>query len=380
MKTNWGVYVHIPFCKRKCDYCDFVSFVNNGDTVTEYIKALALEINYRMPKTIEKYGKPATLYIGGGTPSLLAIKEIDKIFSVMGKYTNIADFEEITIEANPESVTREKLTFYKNLGVNRVSFGAQSFNDNILKRIGRLHTAKEAVNAVTLAKEVGFDNVSLDLMYALPGEALTDLQSNIETAAKLEPEHISAYCLTLEEGTPLYKKCNAGEVVLPTEESESAMYDLAVTMLPKLGFQRYEISNFAKQGKHSRHNMLYWTDATYLGVGLSAASYIENERFKNVNDLTEYIVNPIMSRIKEERNASDGEFEYIFLALRTVKGLNKNHYATKYGVEFKKRYKKSLAKLTSARLMIEDDEYFRLTERGFKVSNEVFGEFIGANE
>ncbi|MBR3721516.1 MAG: radical SAM family heme chaperone HemW, partial [Selenomonadaceae bacterium] len=193
MKKDWGIYVHIPFCRRKCAYCDFVSFADNDAAITEYIKALTTEINYRMPETIEKYGKPATLYIGGGTPSLLRAKDIEKIFSVMDRWTNIGDFAEITIEANPESVTKDKLAVYKELGANRISFGAQSFNDNILERIGRLHTASEAINAVTLAKEIGFDNVSLDLMYALPGETLEDLRSDIDTAAKLEPEHISAY-------------------------------------------------------------------------------------------------------------------------------------------------------------------------------------------
>ena len=377
MKKDWGIYVHIPFCRRKCAYCDFVSFADNDAAITEYIKALTTEINYRMPETIEKYGKPATLYIGGGTPSLLRAKDIEKIFSVMDRWTNIGDFAEITIEANPESVTKDKLAVYKELGANRISFGAQSFNDNILERIGRLHTASEAINAVTLAKEIGFDNVSLDLMYALPGETLEDLRSDIDTAAKLEPEHISAYCLTLEEGTPLYKKWNSGETDFPSQEEESAMYDLAATMLPQLGFSRYEISNFAKEGKHSRHNMLYWTDAPYLGVGLAAASYTDNERYKNIDNLAEYIANPIMSRIKEERSEGDGEFEYVFLALRTVKGLGKADYAAKHNIEFKKRYEKSLAKLISAGLMIEDGEHFRLTERGFKVSNEVFGEFIG---
>ena len=365
-----GLYIHIPFCEKKCHYCDFYS-ITDKKYADAYIDALSKEIE----KTDEEI---FSVYIGGGSPSILTNSEITRIFDALKKI-NLSKCEEISIEANPSQITPQKLECWLNLGIGRISVGAQSFNDKLLKHAGRIHTAKQAQDCINLAKKAGFQNISLDLMYGLPFETLSDLKADIEKAVSLSPTHISAYSLMLEENTPLIKLLNEKKLALPSDETVEEMYDAVNEILPKYGYKRYEVSNFAKAGYECKHNLIYWSDDEYIGVGASAASFIGGVRYKNDCSVEEYIQkinNNLKTAAIEERTREDAIFEYIFLALRKVNGLNIEDFQNKFGMDFERVYEKELAELKNLNLLFKQNNQIRLTEKGFKISNSVFEKFI----
>jgi len=366
-----GLYVHIPFCISKCNYCDFYS-ITNKKYIVPYINALC--------KDVEKYQNKAftSVYIGGGSPSLLDMEVITKLFDNINKL-NLTGVEEITIEANPSQITVEKLACYLNLGINRISIGVQSFNPKILKNIGRIHTGEDAKKAVKLAKSSGFKNINADLIYGLPGESILDLNEDIKKIVDLDIEHISAYSLMLEENTSLYNLIEKNKLNLPTDEVVEEMYDIVNQELPKLGYNRYEVSNFAKEGYECKHNMLYWSDCSYIGVGCAAASLINDIRYKNNCSVEEYILkisHNIDVNEVEKRTQNDAIFEYIFLSLRKVIGLDKRDFQVKFKANFEKEFKSEIQELAKLNLISENDNYIYLTPTGFKISNMVFEKFI----
>ena len=264
MDNNFGVYIHIPFCKQKCFYCDFPSFAGRERFIDNYLAALGWELEL----AAEKYGeqgrlKPATVYVGGGTPSLLTLTQMEGLFAAIDKHINLDFVDEFTIEANPGTLTVDKLRLMKAAGVNRLSIGVQSLDDDCLKKIGRIHTVQEAVESVRMAQEKGFDNISIDLMYGLPGQTMETLKASVEKALTLDVQHISIYGLQLEEGTVFSRQQEMGKLQLPDDEQVEMMYDYITEVLPLNDYTRYEISNYALPGFESNHNCLYWQDVSF---------------------------------------------------------------------------------------------------------------------
>ena len=285
-KQQWGLYIHIPFCRQKCFYCDFPSFAGRERYEADYTDALCRELAVQGVLYREKWGSPRTIYMGGGTPSLLPTGLLAKILQVIADVFGDAAEWEFTVECNPGTVDAAKLRALRAGGVNRLSFGVQTFDDTLLKKIGRIHTGAQAREAMALARAAGFQNVSMDLIYGLPGESLAELERDLEAMVALEPEHISIYGLQLEEGTAFAKMQEMGRLALPDEDTVERMYDTMTSFLPAHGYARYEISNFAKPGFESRHNLSYWQDVPYLGVGAAAHSYLEGQRYENVREIS----------------------------------------------------------------------------------------------
>ena len=278
---QWGVYVHIPFCRSKCQYCDFASYAGREEMREAYVDALGTEMLVRGQEMVLKHGRPETVYVGGGTPTALNVEQLSSVVALIKSVFGTA--AEFTMEVNPGTVDGDLLKKLHEWGVNRLSIGIQSFDNNLLKRLGRIHTAEQAEEAVKLARAAGFDNLSLDLMYGLPGQTMEDLQKSVKKALSLQPEHISIYGLQVEEGTPFYRDQQAGRLNLPESDVTDDMYDYLTEYLPEQGYRRYEISNYAKPGKESRLNVSYWQDVRYLGLGAAAHSYMDGMRLENVD-------------------------------------------------------------------------------------------------
>ena len=384
---DYGVYIHIPFCKRKCFYCDFPSEAGKEGQMKDYVRALVKEIQTVGRAAANENGMPRTIYIGGGTPSifsrpmmenvLCAVCEVFLKKKAMGK--NRQDFE-FTVECNPGTVSLDKLRSFRLFGVNRLSLGTQSFQDRLLKKIGRIHTSAETVEAVQAARRAGFTNISLDLMYALPGETLMDFECDLASLVALHPSHISVYGLILEHGTMLEKLVLEGRVFLPNEDENEAMYDLMTAYLPRHGYERYEISSFSKRGFESRHNLSYWQDIPYLGLGVAAHSYIGGRRYENLHGIEAYIraiESGTVSRLKEAEYSEKIHMEeFAFLALRTVKGLSKEAFRKSFGVSVENVYRKVMEDMMEKGLLEEKNGFLRLTEQGMKFGNVVFEAFL----
>lgn len=376
MKKDVGLYIHIPFCKAKCYYCDFVSFANKEDLKKEYVEAVIKEIKYRK---LDKYNIK-TMYIGGGTPSTLDSTDISKIIDEVKE--NLDKNAEITIEVNPGTVNKEKLEAYKNIGINRLSIGLQSTDDKLLKGIGRIHTYNEFLETYKSAREVGLNNINVDLMLGLPMQKLGTLKKSLREVIKLNPEHISVYSLILEENTKLYDKVDIGELVLPNEKLEREMYWQVKNTLESKGYIHYEISNFAKKGYESKHNSDCWKQKEYIGIGVAAHSYMESKRFSNQSNLEEYI-NNIKSEeyekniiIQEEQTKEDKQKEYMLLGLRTIDGINIGEYKNKFGENPIFKFHKELDKLVGEKLLEVDGEHIKLTKVGLDLANIVWEEFV----
>lgn len=363
-----GLYIHIPFCKSKCYYCDFCS-IKGVNKSKEYLDRLVVE-NDKIASKLQAY-KIKTVYVGGGTPSY--VDENDLFYavnSILSRYEK--DIKEFTIEINPDSITENKLKTYKKLGVNRVSIGVQTLNDDILKLLNRPHTASEAVSTVKLAKKY-FDNVSVDLMIGLPNQRKEDCKLAIETAYSLGVNHISCYTLQLEDNTALKKMVDSGKIILPTDDQTADLYDYCYDTLIKLGYDRYEISNFCLADKVSLHNYAYWDRVNYLGLGASSHSLISNYRFNNTNNISKYINGASYENV-EKLNKDDEEFETIMLSLRTKKGIDLIRYEKSYGVNFLEKYKKQLDKLKNYLDITEN--FVKIKENYYEVSNEIIVEFM----
>jgi len=373
-----GLYLHIPFCIRKCKYCDFTSYKQNNMMIDSYIDALKKEINMYSDE-LSDY-RVQTIFFGGGTPSILEIGKIDEITNELFKRFNIAENLEFTIESNPGTLTEKKLNKYNDIGINRLSIGLQSFNNHILEVIGRIHKKEDFVQNYYLARNAGFHNINIDLIYGLPQQSLKDWQHTLNEVIKLEPEHVSAYSLKIEEGTVFEKLLQKNKLHLPSEEEDRQMYHLAIEQLSKYGIYQYEISNFSKKGYECKHNLIYWHNKEYIGIGVSAHSYINSYRYGNTNDINEYIklINQGKTAVisKEVKDKRDEIIETIFLSLRLNKGLDLKKFLDRFDISIFEIYGEEIERLVNLELLKIEENHIRLTKYGIDVSNQVFVEFL----
>lgn len=371
-----GVYVHIPFCKQKCYYCDFISYCNKDDLIDDYVKAVKKEIRMQNIQS-----QITTVYIGGGTPSYIDSKYIVEIIEEIKK-KNISKRPEITIEVNPGTVTKEKLKDYKKCGINRLSIGLQSTQDEILKEIGRIHNFEQFLETYQMARKVGFKNINVDLILGIPNQRIKDLKNSLEKIIELQPEHISVYSLIVEDGTPIANKIEKGELELPDEDTERNMYWYVKNTLELNGYIHYEISNFAKKGRESKHNKNCWNQNQYFGFGVAAHSYRDITRYSNTEKIEEYIKNVMTERLDRNRiiheiqKEYDAEKEYMLLGLRKIEGINISEFKLKFGDNPIYLFRNELKKLTDEGLIIVDEDYIRLTNKGIDLANLVWEEFV----
>ena len=378
-----GIYIHIPFCKQKCFYCDFISYANQDKYFQKYVQALNKEINNFIDNNkIEVQ----TIYIGGGTPSLIDAKYIEEILHIFEKRNLLKEAKEVTIEVNPGTVTEEKLRTYKNSGINRLSIGLQSTEDKILKQIGRIHCYDDFLNTYKMAREVGFKNINVDLMIGLPNQKILDVKNSLEKIIKLEPEppnHISVYSLIVEENTPIEQMLESGELELPDEELERNMYWYVKNFLELNGYKHYEISNFAKLGNESKHNLDCWNQKEYVGFGVAAHSYIDDVRYGNIGNVEEYIKNcendefgknKVIDEV--ENDIFSKEKEFMLIGLRKIEGVLIQDFKNKFGENPIFVFKDELKKLVDENLLILDFDRIKLTNKGLDLANIVWENFV----
>lgn len=377
----WGIYAHIPYCVKKCAYCDFISAAvgTNEAEMEDYAAALRAEILREAPPLRARFGDAATIYIGGGTPTVLPAALLAGIIETIREAAGTPG--ECTVEANPGTVDEDDLTQLRAAGADRLSLGVQSFDDRLLRVIGRIHTAAEARAAFHAARAAGFRNISIDLMYGLPTQTLADLKHSVAAALALAPEHISVYGLIVEEGTPFAAAEAAGRLALPTEDAAEEMYDWLMRELPAQGFVRYEISNFARAGFESRHNLGYWQNVPYLGVGAAAHGYVDGVRWGNETDTRAYIRGVRAGenvRIPEdgERTETTAMEEYAFLALRTAEGIDEADFRRTFGIGLDEVYGGVVRRYTERGMLRRAAGYTALTAAGMKRGNEVFAAFL----
>ena len=394
-----GIYIHIPFCKQKCLYCDFVSFANRESMQKEYAQAIKKEIENW--KNLNKDYEIKTIYIGGGTPSYIDSKYIVDILNAikgnlqLGKPENAKESDgnnrkenqakndiSITIELNPGTITKQKLEDYKKAGVNRLSIGLQSTQDTLLKQIGRIHNYNQFLDTYNLTRKVGFDNINVDLMLGLPNQTITDLKESLEKICDLNPEHISVYSLIVEEGTPIKKLIDTGKLVLPDEETERQMYWYVKDFLELKGYKHYEISNFAKPGFESEHNLDCWNQKEYIGFGLAAYSYIDNKRFGNISNIEKYIKNCNNNEfeknviLEEVQDKTKKMNEYMILGLRKIDGISIQEFERIFNENPIMLYRKELQKLHEEKLIVIDGDIIKLSNKGLDLANLVWEEFV----
>jgi oxygen-independent coproporphyrinogen-3 oxidase len=371
-----GIYVHIPFCVKKCGYCDFYSVKWDEESEDKYIHSAINEIE-SYSELSNKYVVDS-IYMGGGTPSIINPKNLEKIISTIRNIFTIEENSEISMEANPNSLS-ENLKTYREIGINRLSIGIQSLNDNILKRIGRIHNSKEALQAIDRAIGFGFENINADVMFNIPGQTVDDINDTISKLVTKEIKHISFYSLKLEEGTPMYLLKKDKKIIMPEEDLERKMYYAGRNIMEKHGLMQYEISNFAMKGYECRHNLKYWKQEEYIGIGPSAHSFLGNVRFSNPSELTEYISSGESGVFErntlEEMDVNDIIFEYIMLRLRLTEGLKFADFKNKFSIDFKEAYKEQIKHLTENNLIELDGDVIRLSKRGMDLSNYVFSQF-----
>ncbi|MDK0978533.1 radical SAM family heme chaperone HemW [Clostridium perfringens] len=372
-----SLYIHIPFCAQKCLYCDFPSFARKDHLRKAYIEALNKEIiNLR-----EKHNNLEinTIFIGGGTPSVLESNELECLLKEIAKL-NMAKDIEYSMECNPGNLTEEKLEVMKKYGVNRISMGLQAKQDNLLKGLGRIHNYKTFKENFLLAKKVGFNNINVDLMFGLPNQSLNEWEETLREIISLEPAHISAYSLIIEEGTTFYNLYENDKLKLPTEEEERKMYHLAKEILEENGFNQYEISNYAKEGKECRHNLAYWNMDNWIGVGSAAASYINGKRIKNISSVEEYInsINERGEAVEEIINNSknDNMEEFMFMGLRKINGIDENEFKKRFGMNINDVYGEILNKYIDEGLLIRESGRVFLSEKGIEISNIIMADFL----
>ncbi|HIU52324.1 MAG TPA: oxygen-independent coproporphyrinogen III oxidase [Candidatus Merdicola faecigallinarum] len=380
-----GIYIHIPFCKQKCKYCDFISYSNKEEKIKEYIKALQKEIQIKLKKYQKEY-LVDTIYLGGGTPSYIEPEKIEDIIKTVKNIIQMKENVEITIEVNPGTVTKRKLEIYKNVGINRLSIGLQTTNHERLKQIGRIHTYEMFLETYQMAKEVGFTNINVDLMIGLPKQRLKEIETDLENILLLQPNHISIYSLIVEEGTVLEKELREGKLILPEEDLEREMYWKVKEILEKNEYEHYEISNFAKKGYQSKHNWNCWNQKEYLGFGIAAHSYMNNIRYSNIDNLQEYIEQmqyaekiedlKKIEQIQEVQNKEEKQKEYMLLGLRKLKGISIQEFKKIFLENPIYLYRKELDKLVKEELIEVDLDSIRLSNRGLDLANLVWEEFI----
>lgn len=377
MNGGMELYLHMPFCVRKCAYCDFLSFPSGAKTQRMYAKRLMEDIGV-MGK---RYGEipVETIFIGGGTPSVPDSGLIVEIMEHVRHAFHVVDGAEISMEANPGTVTREKLTDYRKAGINRLSFGLQSANDRELKLLGRIHTWAEFLESFTLARECGFANLNIDLMSALPGQTCESWKETLSRVTDLDPEHISAYSLIIEEGTPFGERYGSeeGRKLLPDEDSEREMYHETKRFLKDCGYERYEISNYAKPGRECRHNIGYWTGVPYLGLGLGASSYLDGCRFTVNPDMKQYLEEkPGMFTDIEKLTKKDMEEEFFYVGLRMTAGVSLSEFERRFGISAKEVYPGLMETFVKEKAARFEGDRFVLTDYGLDVSNYIMAQFL----
>lgn len=372
-----SLYIHIPFCAQKCLYCDFPSFARKDYLRKAYIEALNKEII----SLREKYNNIEinTIFIGGGTPSVLEADELECLLKEVAKL-NMAKDVEYSMECNPGNLTEEKLEVMKKYGVNRISMGLQAKQDNLLKGLGRIHNYKTFKENFLLAKKVGFNNINVDLMFGLPNQRLNEWEETLREIISLEPAHISAYSLIIEEGTAFYNLYENDKLKLPTEEEERKMYHLAKKILEENGFNQYEISNYAKEGKECRHNLAYWNMDNWIGVGSASASYMDGKRIKNISSVEEYInsINEKGEAIEEIINNSknDNMEEFMFMGLRKINGIDENEFKNRFSMNINNVYGEIINKYIDEGLLIMESGRIFLSEKGIEISNIIMADFL----
>ncbi|MDR1778238.1 MAG: radical SAM family heme chaperone HemW [Clostridiales Family XIII bacterium] len=378
-RNNLGIYLHIPFCVRKCRYCDFLSFERTlPEAMDSYAHKLAEEIAGRGSR-FSTDRITDSVYVGGGTPSLLPAEDLEEVMDAVYSCFRVADDAEITLEANPGTLTAENLAAYKSLGINRLSLGCQSLSESKLAYLGRIHGRDEVYEAFDLCRKAGFDNVNMDLMFGLPGESFEDWAHDIFEAIMLEPEHISFYSLQVEEGTEVYQEIMDGAVQQPDEVLDRKMYHAAIQAFTAAGYTHYEISNAAKAGCESRHNLKYWSLDEYLGFGLGAHSFANGCRFANTDSYEAYLSSESIDDMTQwiHRNTkTDTVKEYVFLGLRKTEGIHLPTFASRFGEKFWDIYPEETKELIGRGLLEEQGDMLRLTPLGLDLSNIVFSEYV----
>ncbi len=383
MKRELEIYIHIPFCVRKCAYCDFLSGPAGNETIELYVEKLIEEICAH--GVCDSNGKKivTTIFFGGGTPSVLSGEQMQRIMSAIQDVFVVDVNAEISMEANPGTVTKEKLESYKQAGINRISFGLQSANNEELKLLGRIHTWEEFLESFQLARESGFDNINVDLISAIPKQTVESWESSVSQVISLNPEHISAYSLIIEEGTPFFEQYGEGtegESLLPSEEDEREMYHRTEELLEEAGYHRYEISNYAKAGRECQHNLGYWERKNYLGIGLGASGLIDNVRYQNTDDLEYYIQHASkLSKIQEDREVlsrTEQMEEFIFLGLRKMQGISVKEFENVFDNSLEECYGEGIRRMCDEKLLTMEDGFLKLTKKGIDISNYVFAEIL----
>ena len=368
-----SAYVHIPFCTQICYYCDFSKVFIKNQPVDAYLEHLIQETrSYEI-------GKLRTLYIGGGTPTALSAQQLAYLLTELPKVMDLSEVEEFTIEANPGDLDPDKIAVLKDSQVNRVSLGVQTFDNKMLKKIGRSHQEQDIYDNIRHLKQAGFDNISIDLIYALPGQTMDQVKENVAKAIELDIPHMSLYSLILENHTVFMNRMRRGKLPLPKEELEAEMFEYIIEELEKAGFEHYEISNFSKPGFESRHNLVYWDNAEYYGLGAGASGYIDGIRYKNHGPIRHYLeaVEAGKARITEEHLTLEEKMEEeLFLGLRKKTGVSKARFEEKFGVSFDQRYGQVVANLTEQGLLVPDDKQVRMTKRGLFLGDTVAEKFI----
>ena len=369
-----GIYIHIPFCRSKCMYCDFCSFLQmKKEKIDLYVNRLVSDIlNFRIPGGV-KYLPADTVYFGGGTPSLLDIEHFEKILLAIKEKFQIADGAEVTAECNPKTATREKLSAMRNLGINRLSIGVQSSSSEELKLVGRAHTFLDCEAAVLDARAAGFENISLDVMYGLPSQTRESFRKTLSDVIALSPNHISSYALKLEEGTPLYRL--ADKYVFPDEDAVCDMYEEMCNTLARSGYNRYEVSNFAREGYESRHNLKYWEYEDYIGFGVAAHSFMCGRRIENSRNFDSYIGGKIIVESCEPIDFNTQKNEYVMLSMRLKRGVDREKYENLFGCKFYSDFGEKFRKY-SPEFVTLDSDGCRFTEKGFFVSNYILSDVL----
>ena len=373
-KKELSLYIHIPFCKQKCFYCDFPSYASIDYLKSDYVEALCKEIEEKAIKY-----KIKSIFIGGGTPSYLETEEIIKILNYINKLDLSEDIE-FTMECNPGALKEEKLRAMLNGGVNRISMGLQAVQNSLLKDIGRIHSFKQFEENFNLARQIGFKNINVDLMFGLPNQKVEEWKESLETIARMNPEHISAYSLIIEEGTAFYKLWERNKLILPSEEEEREMYVITKNILKNYGYHQYEISNYSKVGSECYHNKVYWKSDEYLGLGSASTSFIDGKRIKNIENVKDYIdkINSGEDVIDDiyVNTLEDNMEEFVFMGLRMIEGINVNEFNKRFGVTIEGIYKEVIDKNINKKLLVLENDRLRLTEKGIELSNSVMSDFI----
>lgn len=378
MEKKIGIYVHVPFCESKCDYCSFISFKSDDETKERYVFALIKEMEMYKQKLSDYIID--TIFIGGGTPSCLRSKAIKNILSYIYNNFNVDSCAEITIECNPNSITMDKLSEYKLAGVNRLSIGLQAYNNRLLKLIGRVHTVQDFDNAIKQARQVGFENINVDLLLGLPKQKMYDVMFELRHLVKLKIPHFSCYGLIVEDGTKLCQNLENNIYGLPKEETALKMYSYTLNFLKKHGINRYEVSNFAKTGFESKHNLKYWTMHDYIGFGLASHSFFEGERWENTSNLKEYFESVENKKIpiknSEIETLESLKEEYIMTGLRKQTGINLNEYEKYFEEDLLISKAKEIAKLLDQNLVDIQNGNLYATDKGFELLNQIILELV----